>query len=126
MAGSLRCARGTWERWMTRHWDSLPATTRTFVCAGGVTATSGNLHIPSRRGLWFTWQTPFHRQGILSRIGHAGTGMPTRGIFLFPNFPPAVRNSCTTADTEGCGVSVEGTIFTEAFSTAACVYAPSR
>ncbi|RNC42415.1 hypothetical protein TcCL_NonESM07979 [Trypanosoma cruzi] len=52
--------------------------------------------------------------------------MPTRGIPSFPNSPPAVRNSCTTADTEGCGVRMESTIFTGTFSTAACVYAPSR
>ncbi|RNC54165.1 hypothetical protein TcCL_ESM08446 [Trypanosoma cruzi] len=33
MAGFLRCARGTWEPCMTRRWDSLPATARTFcVC----------------------------------------------------------------------------------------------
>ncbi|RNC38590.1 hypothetical protein TcCL_NonESM12150 [Trypanosoma cruzi] len=33
MAGFLRCARGAWEPWMLRHWDSLPATARVFcVC----------------------------------------------------------------------------------------------
>ncbi|RNC37819.1 hypothetical protein TcCL_NonESM12996 [Trypanosoma cruzi] len=61
-----------------------------------------------------------------SRIGHAGTGMPTRGIASFPNSPPAVRNSCSTADTEGFGVSMESTIFTGTFSTAACAHAPTR
>ncbi|RNC33933.1 hypothetical protein TcCL_Unassigned03322 [Trypanosoma cruzi] len=52
--------------------------------------------------------------------------MPPRGIASFPNSPPAVRNSCTTADTEGCDVSMESTIFTETFSTAACAHAPTR
>ncbi|RNC45026.1 hypothetical protein TcCL_NonESM05258, partial [Trypanosoma cruzi] len=47
-------------------------------------------------------------------------------FFFFFNFLLAVRNSCTTADTEGCGVSMESTIFIETSSTAACVYAPSR
>ncbi|RNC36824.1 hypothetical protein TcCL_Unassigned00189 [Trypanosoma cruzi] len=33
MAGSLMCARGTWEPSMPRHWDLLPVTARTFcVC----------------------------------------------------------------------------------------------
>ncbi|RNC35023.1 hypothetical protein TcCL_Unassigned02134 [Trypanosoma cruzi] len=33
MAGFLRFARGAWKPWMTRHWDLLPVTARTFcVC----------------------------------------------------------------------------------------------
>ncbi|PWU87184.1 hypothetical protein C4B63_99g59 [Trypanosoma cruzi] len=53
-------------------------------------------------------------------------GMPTRGILSFSQFLPAVRNSRTTADTEGCGVSMESAIFTGTFSTAACAHAPTR
>ncbi|EKG00338.1 hypothetical protein TCSYLVIO_008726 [Trypanosoma cruzi] len=53
-------------------------------------------------------------------------GLPPRGILSFSQFLPAVRNSCTTADTEGCGVSMESAIFTKTFSTAACAHAPTR
>ncbi|RNC36968.1 hypothetical protein TcCL_Unassigned00049 [Trypanosoma cruzi] len=125
MAGSLGCARGTWEPWMTRHWDLLPVTARNFVCAGSVTAASGNLHISLQRGLLFV--AP-HSTGKGYRRGLATLvrGSLHEEFFLFPNFPPAVRISCTTADTEGCGVSMESTIFTETFSTAACAYAPTR
>ncbi|RNC36062.1 hypothetical protein TcCL_Unassigned01008 [Trypanosoma cruzi] len=52
--------------------------------------------------------------------------MPPRGILLFFNFPPALQSPCTTADTEGCGVSMGSTVYTENSSTAACVSAPSR
>ncbi|RNC32220.1 hypothetical protein TcCL_Unassigned05192 [Trypanosoma cruzi] len=125
MAGSLGCARGTWEPWMTRHWDSLPVTARTFVCVGSVTAASGNLHIPLQRGLLFV--AP-HSTGKGYRRGLATLvrGSLHEEFLLFPNFPPAVRSLCTTADAKGCGVSMEGTIFIETFSTAACVYAPTR
>ncbi|KAF8299604.1 hypothetical protein TcBrA4_0052900 [Trypanosoma cruzi] len=53
-------------------------------------------------------------------------GLPPRGILSFSQFLPAVRNSRTTADTEGCGVSMESAIFTGTFSTAACAHAPTR
>ncbi|RNC34521.1 hypothetical protein TcCL_Unassigned02679 [Trypanosoma cruzi] len=120
------CARGTWEPWMTRHWDLLPATARTFCvcrrCGGHFRLlvhpfTARPLiylahRIPQARDMVVDWPRWYEEAS-------------TRNSF-FSQFLPVVRNSCTTADTEGCGVSMGSTIFTGTFSTAACAHAPTR
>ncbi|RNC42191.1 hypothetical protein TcCL_NonESM08224 [Trypanosoma cruzi] len=128
MAGFLMCARGAWEPWMTRHWDLLPVTACKFLCVQEVwrpiPAICTSLH-----GAAFDLLGTPHSTGKEYSRGLATLvrGMPAQGILLFfLNFPPALQSPCTTADTEECGVSTESTIFTEAISTAACVYAPSR
>ncbi|RNC32895.1 hypothetical protein TcCL_Unassigned04457 [Trypanosoma cruzi] len=125
MAGFLRCARGTWEPWMTRRWDSLPATARTFcVCR----RCDGRLRQFARsftaRPLIYLANTISQARDIVADWPRWYEGCPHEHIGHFKNFHPAVRNSCTTADTEGCGVGTESTVYTETSSTAACVYAP--
>ncbi|RNC32142.1 hypothetical protein TcCL_Unassigned05276 [Trypanosoma cruzi] len=125
MAGFLRCARGTWGTWMTRRWDLLPVKARTFCVCRRCDGRFRPFAHP------FTARPLIYLANPISQARKSAAYWPCwyegclhEHVGHFKNFHPAVRNSCTKADTERCAVGTESTIYTETSSTAACVYAP--
>ncbi|EKF31519.1 hypothetical protein MOQ_004642 [Trypanosoma cruzi marinkellei] len=87
------CARGTWEPWMTQHWGSLPVTARTFCVSRRCDGHFEQLAHPFTPRPFDLFGTPHSTgKGISSRIGYAGTGMLTRGIPSFSQFPSGRAN----------------------------------
>ncbi|RNC53461.1 hypothetical protein TcCL_ESM09200 [Trypanosoma cruzi] len=109
---------------MTRRWDLLPVTARTFfVCR----RCDGRFRQFARS---FTARPLIYLANPISQARKSAAYWPCwyegclhEHVGHFKNFHPAVRNSCTKADTERFAVGTESTIYTET-STAASVYAP--